>query len=402
MKLSIRKLTTKEELLEAQKVIAISFLNPWEEEEAIREAENPSGEVWGAFIGNRMVAAATTLRHEMTFEGGVFPCGEIHMLGTLPEARGSGAAGKLVGEILQDYRLRGDLFTFLIPFSFAFYRRYGFELASEMLLLEADIFQFASFSGSLIPKQVACQEEADEAREPYRKFALAYNLALLKGEEAWTLGENGEVGKRDWQYMDKQSYSYLFYDENVEARAYLSFVFVPGLDGPFTGKMAVTELFFDSPRALRSVFAFMYGMRAKIRKVSLCLPRDLDVSYLLPEPDKAERRLDGHLMVRALDVSRVLSSLRMPKGEGEYSLRVVDEFFSENTGTYTVSFAEGRVREVRKGEEEADLTVTEETFVMLSTGFIDLAGALYREGSCLAGKEEVLRQVFGRKPVLLC
>ena len=130
MELAIRKLQNKEERFEAQRVITTSFLHPWEEEEALKEAENPSGEVWGAYVGEQMVSAVTTLSHEVTFEGGVFPCQELHMVGTLPEARGSGAVRALMGEILREFRSQGNLFTFLIPFSFAFYRRFGFELSS--------------------------------------------------------------------------------------------------------------------------------------------------------------------------------------------------------------------------------------------------------------------------------
>ncbi len=157
-----------------------------------------------------MVSAIETLRREVTFEGQVIPCGELHMVGTLPEARGGGAITRLMEVILEDYRGRGDLFALLIPFSFAFYRRYGFEVASEMLSQKVPIDQFAGFRQELTARQILSQEDADRARELYGRFVRGYNLGDVKTPQDWICRENREVGQRDFQYLDRTHYSYLF------------------------------------------------------------------------------------------------------------------------------------------------------------------------------------------------
>jgi len=400
--MKIVKLETAEEKFRAERLLNTAFLHDWNEEDARKSANIPGGEAWGALDETgRMVSAVTTLRHDLTYEGAVISCGEIHMVGTLPEARGTGAVRELMGAILREFRSRGNLFTTLIPFSFAFYRKYGFEAASEMLVQKAGVEQFASFRQEFRARQILSQREADEAHRLYTAFVSRYNLADLRGERDWTLRENGEIGERSWGLEDRAHYSYLLYDADGKPRAFFTFAFVHGPEGPFVGKMAVTELVFDSPEALRNVFGFFYGMRAKITEVTAELPTDVDWSVMLPESDSVERKLDGHMTARVLQVENVLAAMRQPEGCGQYRIRVTDAFLPENTGTYTVDFRNGKAEKIVKGEEPADLEVTVETFCQLAVRRISLETALYREGTVLNANEALLRRVFVKKPGML-
>lgn len=165
--------------------------------------------------------------------------------------------------------------------------------------------------------------------------------------------------------------------------------------------MAVTELIFDSPEALQNVFGFFYGMRAKITDVSVELPRDIDLSIMLPECDKVERQLDGHYTARVLNVEKVLLAMGQPNGTGRYSIRVQDSFLPENDGTYTVIYEDGKTNEVTKSDCPADLELTIETLCQLTVGLIDLSASLYRPGTKLNSNRSTLEKVFIRRPVCL-
>lgn len=400
--IKIRKLNTEQERFQAERLLATSFLHDWNEKEAQEAARKPNGDVFAAFgEDENMISATLVLQRASTFEGKVVSCPEFHMIGTLPEARGAGAVRTLLGSILREHASKGELFAVLIPFSFAFYRKYGFEVASEILAQEAGIEQFASFRQEFEAEQILSQKDVDEARQLYTDFMAKYNLADLRSEEDWKYRGSGEFGERSWEYADKTHYSYLFRDGNGKPAAYFTFALTHGADGPFTGTMRVTELIFNSPEALCSVFGFFYGMRAKITDVSLELPRDVDLSLLLPECDSVKRRLNGYFMARILNVDKVLAALRQPKGEGKYSIHVVDRFLPENTGTYDVSYRDGRTMEITRGTESADLDVTVETLCQMAVGLSDLGAALYREGTILRSNRDVLEQVFVRKPLFL-
>lgn len=403
--MEIRKLTTWQEKLAADRVIATAFLHDWNRQETERErqAEKDTGEeVWAAFDeGGAMTAAVLTGRHTLTFDGGVYPCTELHMVGSLPEARGNGVIRRLIRAILADAREKGELFSMLMPFSMAFYRKFGFELASRYLAQKADIGQFASFTNEYAVRQVQSEEDVAAVRALYERFSLRYNLVSLKGDGDWQYRGDGEFGERGFRFRDREHYTYLFYNEAGEARAYFTFVFVHGPEGPFTGRMVVTDIAFEEPRALRSLFGFIYGLRAKITEVSLSLPTEVDLALFLPEGDKVERKLEGHIMLRVLDAAGVLGALRHPDGAGEYSVRIEDGFLPENTGTYVVRYEDGKAVSVTKGGGDADMTVTEETFCQLAAGLIDLAAAEYRGGTAVRANRAVLEKVFSRKPLFL-
>lgn len=401
MELSIRKLTTVEERYEAEHLAGMAFLEPWIQKDALKSAENPEGDVWAAFEGEKMAAVILTVRKKLRYEGKWITCQELHKVGSLPEVRGKGVVRRMMEEVLREYKAAGDLFSTLIPFSFGFYRKYGFELACEMLLEKTDIEQFSPFARKGSAEQILSQEQADEAGKLYENFILRYNLADARSEKDFAYREYGELGIRDWQYAHRTHYCYLFRDEGGEPWAYLTFVFVEGPDGPFTGMMDIRELIFNGPEALRSVFAFLYSMRAKIRSVKAELPLDVDLGILLPECDDVERSLIGYYTARALNIEKILLSLRHPQGSGTYRLRIADDFLPENTGTYEVSFAEGKALSAAKSEGEADLEVTIGTFTQLAAGFLDLSAACWKEGTRVRGQRELLEQIFVKKPVLL-
>ncbi len=404
--MEIRKLSTKEEKLTADETIAAAFLHDFDREEARKERaeEKETGEEIFAAFGEtgEMAAAVSTLRRQMFFGGKRVSCGDVHMVGTLPEYRGQGRVRRLMKAVLEDLRARGDLFAVLIPFSFAFYRRYGFEAASANVEIRAAVGQFSGFPCTLAPERLLSADPVPEMRGLYESFMGQFSLAQIRPDTAWEYRGEGEVGERDWMHREKRPYTYLFRDGEKRLRGYFTFIFVHGAEGPFVGDMKVTDIVFDGPEALRSIFGFIHRFRAKIENVCLTLPRGMDVSLLLPETDEAERKLDCHVMARVLDVEGVLRAMRYPREQGAFTLFVEDRFLEENTGFYRVRYNGGAALSVEKDASgEADAYMTEGTFCQLAAGLIGPDAAAYREGTRICGGRDVLSRVFVPRPVFL-
>ncbi len=401
----IRKLETWQEWLESDRIVATAFLHDWDEKKATEQfqaeasGENPRVDTtWGLFNDEgKMMSTIVTCPARLTFEGQLIDCDEVHMVGSLPENRGGGNIRKMMDVVLHAFKEKGDPFAILMPFSFVFYRKFGFEGAECEMIQKAKISQFAPFSCDLDVHQVDCQEDVDQVRALYERHQLKRNLGEMKTDHDWQYRGGGEFGERDWWYGDKRHYTYLFRDEEGQAQAYFTFLFNNGPEGPFVGSMEVIDIAFESPEALRSIFGFIYGMRAKITEVKITMPRELDLGVILPEGDDVERTIRGHQMARVLDVEKVLMMLRHPEEEGSYRIHIEDKFMPENTGTYEVDFAGGRTMAVNKTGEPADLAVTEETFLQMAIGLTDLELARYREGTKVYANEKVLKAVFRRK-----
>lgn len=404
--MEIRKLETWQELMESDRIIATAFLHGWNEEEAEqnrKERTDPEEDVFAAFSEEgKMIATANTRQHRVTFEGGIVPCTELHMIGTLPEARGTGAVRNMMETALDTFRARGDVFAFLIPFSFPFYRKFGFELASAYLEQTAGIGQFAAFRCTMRTRQVMSQEDVNAVRKLSEAMDLRYNLCMQRPDAYWEYKGNGEFGNRDWMFGDRQKYTYLFSDETGKARAFLTFLFVSGPNGPMTGTAKVTDMAYDSPEALRSILGFINGLRAKLTDVTMTMPAKADLALLLPECDKVERKIGGHYMGRVLDPEKALRIMHYPQEKGSFRIHIEDRFMDVNTGTYAVAFENGEAA-VEKCDAAADIIVTGETFFQLVSGLIGPEEALYREGTELLNRDalDTLRNVFVHRQVFL-
>lgn len=403
--MEIRKLKTWQEWLESDRLIATAFLQDWKEEESKKqfqaqaEGKEPRTEsAWGAICDDgRMASTIVTRPQTRIFEGAAVGTGDVNMVGSLPEYRGGGNIRALMRAVLGEFRERGDLFATLHPFSFAFYRKFGFELGARALNQTLPIDQLAPFTCRYSVRRLENQTDCDAIRALYERWILDKSLAALRGDASWAYRENGEYGQRNWWLGNRQEYTYLFSDETGFLRAYLKFAFAEGKEGPMTGTMEVRELIFDSPEALRNVLGFIYGMRAKVVEVSVSM--DEDLTLLVPECDRVKQEPEGHTMVRVLDVPAVLSHLRCQE-TGACVIEVADDFLPDNSGVYSLRFGpEGT--EVTRGEAEPDLCVSIQTLSQLVIGRITAKEAALRADTQVRGNQAAPDRLFVRKPICL-
>lgn len=387
-----RKLTTADERLEGARLIATAFLHNWDEEAERARLATATDDVWGLFDDDgTMDACIQTKALELAFEGTLVPAGELEMVGSLPERRGGGAVRTLMGQVLSDFRDRGDLFALLIPFSFAFYRKFGFELASRELSQRLPSDQLRDFACDLEVRRATTAEDAAAMRALHDRFVIRHNLMCRKGEDAWKPTAYGEFGERGWGTRQLQHYSYLFGGDLPQA--YLTFVYVEGANGPFRGSCKVVDCAYESVQALRSMLGFVWGLRAKVVDLEIVTSTDLDLGLLIPESDRAQRSLAGHVMARALDVSRVLGAMRYPQGQGSFALYAKDDFMPQNTGCYQVDFCDGSAQ-VERSDAQPDAEMDIQTFTQLAAGSIGFSQALWRKGVTLHANQQTLERVF--------
>lgn len=405
--MDVRKLTDSRDWLESERVIETAFLHPWDEDQARKKIEDQaSGKVvrleesWGLFDDDgTMLTSISTLRHQLSFGGGAVGAGEVHMVGSLPERRGGGAVRMLMGEILRDFRSRGDALALLIPFSCAFYRKFGFEMAARMVRQRVGIEQLAGFYCDMRVTRVWEKSDLVAVRGLWDAFATTRDLVELRGDDAWAWRGNGDFGAPDFLHEDRQRYTYVLWD-GENPRAYVRFSFFHEPDMPFVGELQVSELVWDSPAALRSVLGFLYRMRAKVSHVNFELA-DVELATMVPEGDKVEQGIDSHVMARLLDPARMLRLMPQPYGEGAYVLDIEDAFLPEVAGRWRVSYADGHATSVEATESAPDLMVDETVACQLILGRIGLEEARYRPNVQVLGNVETLSHSFVRRPIYL-
>ena len=404
--MAVRKLTTWQEWLEADRLIDTAFLHPWDEEKASEKVQSQAKgteprpeQTWGLTDEDgTLLAAITTLDHQMYFGGTTVDVGEVHMVGSRVESRGGGNVRTLMKEILDDFTARGHAFAALIPFSCSFYRKFGFELASHATKQKVPMDQLAGIRCDFRATHVEREEDVATVRALYDDFAHVRTLASVRTDADWHWRGNGEFGERDWMMGDSRLHTYVLWDEDDKACAYVTFAFKHEPNMPFFGELVVTDLVYDGPEAFRGLLGLLYRLRAKAGSVTFELRDDIDLATFLPEGDDVERTAVDFAMLRILDVSHVLELMPHPPIEGSFTLEVDDDFLPQNSGIYRVQVGpEGT--HVERCDAQTDLRVTIQTLTLLASGRIGLEGALFREGTHLAGNEELLSRVFTKRPL---
>ena len=404
----IGKLQTAQDWFEADRLLATAFLHTWDDDEGLRKVQAQANgteprpeETWALMDDDgTMQAAVTTLSHRLWFGGQELPMGEVHMVGSRAESRGGGNVRALMAEILTDFKKRGDVFATLIPFSFAFYRKFGFEQTSGSSCYHIPMEQLSLIRCSYDVSKVMSEEDLAAVREVRDAYDQQGNLAVSRTDADWLWRGNGEFGVPDFLHPDRQVHTYVFWDGNRKACAYVSFAYAHEPGHPFFGELDVTDLAYLCPEALMGILGFLYRLRAKVGYVNIELFDDIDLTAILPESDKVDCKVGGHVMARVLDVPRALELMPHPDAQGSYVIAVDDEFMPENSGMWRVSFV-GGAAQVLQANGAPDLQVSETTFCQLVAGRISLDMARVRQGTEINGNERVLRDVFARRSVHL-
>ena len=215
----IRKIR-ENELKRSAQLSALAFEYPMEgaeqsPEDFIREVrERPRSledlrwdSRWAAFEDDdrTMMATFCVLPWRANFDGHEVVMGGIGGVATLPQYRRGGAIRRCFEAALSDMYARGMALSYLYPFSNAFYRRFGYELACDEARWRVKLSLLPSLDA---PGRWAMQEKGADLTADIRAVDGArnrrYNCAVLAGdtEYGWT-GEDPFVTR---------NYTFVYYD----------------------------------------------------------------------------------------------------------------------------------------------------------------------------------------------
>ena len=331
----------------------------------------PEGEDWfepdnyiGAFDGQRLVSSVKINPFEIFFCGRPVKMGGIGAVATLPEYRRRNLAAALLEEALAVMRDRGDIFSLLGPFSYRFYRKFGWELAFHRWEYTVSVEDFAGFgrgAGRFLPLTVA---DLPRMKTVYENYVAEYNGALKRSENWW---------RYLLKKLEKQGYHFYGYEnDRGELEGYLFYQFN-------NGKILVHEMIYLSPPVREEIFRFFSLHGAQAETVVWRAPAGDASLLLLPEPP-ANCRLVSGMMARVVDVKSALEHLTFPLDRtAAFSLKVDDPHANcHHYRCFRVQIAEGKatVEEGPGNGEEPDLYCPIQGFSQLVLGYIGIKEAV--------------------------
>ena len=312
-------------------------------------------------------------------------------VGTRPEFRREGYVRQMLNAVHQSAPENGWAVSFLHPFSFAYYRKFGYEKVADEKILTFPLskLDFLDRWPDLVP--VNSEQRAADCTAVYNAFAKNRGIMFKRfGTGPFPTGSEGRP-------------TYLRYDREGNPIAYISYDTDRYFDVNKMVSVAlhVREFAFTTPEGLRDILGFLRmfdGEDSTIIIHNCAMAPEVDL--VLPHYMQTADELRPDIMARILDVPAVLAAHSYPDREGSFTLRVADTL-DFTRGSYRVDFGGGEAKVTRISETlpcDLDLDIT--ALARLIYGYEEYTPALtaYMPGVTLNNPKSSLFEAFHKQP----
>src|SRR5918995_1721428 len=315
-------------------------------------------------------ASTTVLPLESFVDGEPRPMGGIHAVMVHPAYRRRGYAGELMRAVLRDMRERGVSLSLLSPFAHAFYRMFGYELATEAIeyrLKPADL--------PTSPEQAHLRAYRDEdlssLMDLYEAEAKEHRLCVRRSEGHWK------------KSLSRKGTDAAVYERDGGIEGYILYKISGWQDRDPRRTLSVEEIVAATQRAREALFSFMAGLDPLVYGIKLFTPRGEPLHPYL-KSSHVDAKIDPDQMLRLVDVEGALGHLQRTP-EAPLVLDVADDVIPENAGEYTL--AAGKV--VRGSEAGESVSLDVRQLAQLYAGYLP-ARDLARHGLIRASSPRAL------------
>ena len=343
---------------------------------------------WGAFDGSgRLISGMQVLPAQIMINGKPAKAGLVAAVTTLPEARNARCVRKIYEAVMSQMKDEGVVFSLLYPFSFPFYRKFGYEHA---LARHRANFPISELSKYPYPDGMRVHDKGDpwaDFAKVYEQFIQDKNLPVVRGEKEWERILNRDPHKN-------KEFTYIHYNADGRPDGY---VLYSGLLKD-TFIFNIREMAWTDRAGLYALLGFIYGMRSEFNEISWPIAREMEVLSLVENP-RAVNKIVGvgnMVMYRVVDVTAALGLVKAPSGKGNIALGITDRFMESNTGTYLLTWDNSSVK-IEKTNQAPDMEMDVETFAQLIIGYLTPAQTQYRQDVSINSKMDELTALFPSK-----
>ncbi len=289
---------------------------------------------YGLKNNSGLTSALYSLPFTINFHGVTYKMNGIGDVATAPESAGQGGASILLQDALNDMYENNVTLSYLAPFSFAYYRRLGYEQAFSHL-------HYSLASGD-VPSYRSRHPEGHVSRQP---------LQNVLPETAAFYGQFSQQGLKGGLIRDKWWWNYLsiknewqvglYYDEHEKVQGYVIYEYSPT-------RLTVKEFLYGSTAAFEHLLSFIFNHKNSVPKINFDSP---DVTYhgdWLGDPYSLSSRVVPYMMARIVDLKDFLTRYPYLKQTfGPIVLPVKDESLPQNSGVWRL-FAQNGQNEIKK------------------------------------------------------
>jgi len=384
-----------EEKLTFDKIQTIAFLlsRNFNKEDADASKTGESYKTGRAAFDNngKMCSCLNLLPFSITFDGSTVPMGGIGGVASLPEERDKKYIRSIFEYVMNEMYENGCVFSYLYPFSHAYYRKFGYELNMTSIKYTIPVTSFRHFVQTGRLKLMEDDSDKQAVMAVYDEYIRDKNLAVVRGDRHWKKRFDNDP------YRDNV-YLYIWYNSRDEARGYIQYH--TERSGEFKWNMVVRELIWLEPEALKGIFAFISKLSSQVGKMIWKAPSFAELLPLFPEPYDVSQEVLKAGMNRIVNVRKAFELMSLPDCKGEVVIGVEDPFFPINSGNYRISWDNGN-RLVERCKAEPDIICSVQALSQLLTGFASIEALNVAGTVSINDKGDILSSIFRPKKLFI-
>ncbi|MFB4170032.1 enhanced intracellular survival protein Eis [Virgibacillus sp. JSM 102003] len=286
------------------------------EEELLKKQEEAKRHtIWGWMENNRLAAKLHLIPLSCYINGQAFEMGGISSVATWPEYRRQGAVKHLLHHALKYMKEQGEVLSFLHPFSFSFYRKYGWEhtFSEKKYTIPLEKLKRNWEANGYIRR---VDSEVSMLHNIYTEYAKQFNGTLVRDEKWW----EQRVFRGDWHKA-------IAYNENDQAEGYILYKVKEE-------KVTVHELVYNTLNAQKLLLQFIANHDSMAETVDMVVPENDNLHLLIDEP-RFNQATEAYFMARIVDILEFLKQYPFHNGDTQLlSIHAADSFLPENSGVY--------------------------------------------------------------------
>ncbi|MFF2890797.1 enhanced intracellular survival protein Eis [Paenibacillus sp. NPDC057967] len=310
------------------------------------------GDRWAVLIDGQFAAQAVVLDLQTYIAGRPFRMGGVAGVATWPEYRRQGLVGKLLVHSLQEMRAKGQTLSFLAPFAFGFYRKFGWGTYTDIKTYTLQANQLPPRSS--YPGKIRRVSGYDHVQNIYEAYASQFNGSLQRTPSWW----ERRVAKR------KSGQIALYTDAAGNGQGYIIYEVAKK-------ELNIHEFVFLNEEARSALWSFIGQHDSMIERVIVNVPADDILPDLLPNP-RIKQEIEPYFMGRIVDVEAFLKLYPFAAGGADtLYLQVTDAHAPWNQDGFTLRIEENgeasisRDPQIFKQEHALHIEIGDLTTLML-------------------------------------
>ena len=288
--------------------------------------------------------------------GDVFSMGGIATVSSMPEGRHGGRVAELLKTSLNVMRERRQLVSMLGPFSYEFYRKYGWELGFERINYTIPVEHLDKFSKKIGTVKPFKDEDIDILDKIYTEYARVHNCCAVRNRLLWM-----DFVLQDPYGRNQPRYTYIWFNDKKEPRGYIVYSIRDN-------RMNIQEMIYLNQEAKEGLLWFLFVHQSQIKEVYWSTAPDERLHLDLPNP-RIKMEISPGMMFRVVDVKEAL----LHRGycadiDAHFSISIMDPVADWNNRSFLVDIEDS---EINVSEcDSAELSCSIQTFGQIFTGYV--------------------------------